>query len=104
MPAHRTTDPDTCTEKTDLEALGTELSTLGCKTVLTTGEGRKPRLDVINPLAPTISNHICAQADYFWWPTAEPVALRTAIPAAANLIAHALSINPARTPGRSPVA
>jgi hypothetical protein len=53
---------------------------------------------------PSTSKHVYAQADYFWWPTAQPIAPRTAIPAAANLIAHALSINPARTPGRSPAA
>jgi hypothetical protein len=44
-------------------------------------------------LAPAISKHICAQADYFWWPTrARPIAPRTAISAAANLIARALAI------------
>jgi hypothetical protein len=93
-------------EKDDLESLGTELSALGCKNILTTGEGRQPRLDVINPMAPTISRHLYAQADYFFWPTAEPIAPRTAIPAAATLIARtlALTASPARTSGRSPVA
>jgi hypothetical protein len=100
---------DIQSERADLETLGTELSALGCKTILTTGDGRQPRLDVINPLAPTISQHIRAQADYFFWPTtAEPIAPRTAIPAAANLIARALSITPTQAtpqpPGRSPAA
>jgi hypothetical protein len=102
----RTTD--TYTERADLEALGAELSALGCKTILTTGEGRQPRLDVLNPLAPAISRRIYAQADYFFWPGAEPIAPRTAVPAAANLIARALAATPtrtaARTPGRSPAA
>lgn len=96
------------TAATDLETLGDELSALGCKTVLTTGEGRQPRLDVLNPLAPALSKHICAQADYFFWPTADPIAPRTAIPAAANLIARALSIIPAPattgTPAGNPAA
>jgi hypothetical protein len=100
---------DTHTERADLEALGAELSALGCKTILTTGEGRQPRLDVLNPLAPAISRCIYAQADYFFWrTTAEPIAPRTAVPAAANLIARALAATPirtaARTPGRSPAA
>jgi hypothetical protein len=99
---------DTQAERDDLQSLGTELSALGCKTVLTTGEGRQPRLDVLNPLAPAISKHVYAQADYFFWPTAEPIAPRTAIPAAANLIAHALSAGPprsaTRTPRRGPAA
>ena len=82
------------TERADLESLGAELSALGCKTILTSGEGRQPRLDVLNPLAPAISKRIHAQADYFWWPNvAEPIAPRTAIPAAANLIARALVID-----------
>ena len=108
MPHHTDAD-DTHTERADLESLGAELSALGCKTILTTGEGRQPRLDVLNPLAPAIGKRIHAQADYFFsWPTAEPIAPRTAIPAAANLIAHALATTPtraaARTPGRSPAA
>jgi hypothetical protein len=107
MPAHGTT-ADSRTERADLESLGTELSALGCKTILTTGEGRQPRLDVLNPLAPTVCQHIRAQADYFFWPTAEPIAPRTAIPSAATLIAHALAISPSRdtprTPGRNSAA
>jgi hypothetical protein len=97
MSPHGTT-ADTRTEQADLESLGAELSALGCKTILTTGAGRQPRLDVLNPLAPTISRRIHAQADYFWWPTAEPIAARTAIPAAARRIARALSVS--LTPGR----
>jgi hypothetical protein len=96
MPASAEPVADIRAEQADLETLGAELSALGCKTILTTGEGRLPRLDVINPQAPTISKHIRARADYFWWPTAEPIAPRTAIPAAANLIAHALATTPRR--------
>jgi hypothetical protein len=96
---------DAQAERADLETLGDELSALGCKTILTTGEGRQPRLDVLNPLAPAISKRIHAQADYFFWPTAEPIAPRTAVPAAANLIARALAAQATpRTPGRSPAA
>lgn len=91
MPAPATPTSNIHPEQADLEALADELSALGCKTILTTGEGRQPCLDVLNPLAPALSKHIYAQADYFWWPTAQPIALRTAIPAAANLIAHALA-------------
>jgi hypothetical protein len=104
------TNAGTQAERDDLESLGTELSALGCKTILTTGEDRQPRLDVINPMAPTISRHLYAQADYFFWPTAEPIAPRTAIPAAASLIARTLAVaaTPTRpatsTSGRSPVA
>lgn len=98
----------TLAEQADLEILGTKLSALGGKTILTTGEGRQPHLDVLNPLAPTISKRIHAQADYFWWPTAEPIAPRTSIPTAASLIAGALALGPARpaarTPGKSPAA
>jgi hypothetical protein len=106
---HHTDTDDTRTERADLESLGAELSALGCKTILTTGEGRQPRLDVLNPLAPSISKRIHAQADYFFWPNADPIAPRAAIPAAANLIAHALAAtSPTRTtphtPRRSPVA
>jgi hypothetical protein len=109
MPAPAEPITDSQAAQADLESLGTELSALGCKTILTTGEGRSPRLDVLNPLAPTISKHIYAQADYFWWPTAEPIAPRTAIPAAANLVARALATigsarTASRTPGRTPVA
>jgi hypothetical protein len=78
---------------------------LGCKTILTTGEGRQPRLDVLNPLTPSVSRCVHAQADYFFWPSAEPIAPRTAVPAAANLIARALAAQATpRVPGRSPVA
>lgn len=105
MPQHTQTT-NTHTEQADLETLGSELSALGCKTILTTGEDRQPRLDVLNPLAPAISQHIHAQADYFFWPTAEPIAPRTAIPVAATRIAYALAISPtqatSRTPGRTP--
>lgn len=103
---HRSDATGTRTERADLEALGTELSALGCKTVLTAGEGRQPRLDVLNPLAPTLGRRIHAQADYFlWWPAAEPIAPRAAIPAAANLIARALSAGPTQTThGKSPAA
>ena len=83
-------EPSTQPEQADLETLGTALSAIGCKTILTTGEDRQPCLDVINPQARAASRRIYAQADYFWWPTAEPIALRTEIPAAANLIAAAL--------------
>lgn len=107
MPAHGTT-ADTRAERADLEDLGAELSALGCKTILTSGEGRQPRLDVLNPLAPTICQHVHAQADYFFWPTAEPIAPRTAIPSAASRIASALAIAPSRSaprsPGRTPAA
>jgi hypothetical protein len=90
------------TEQADLETLGAELSALGCKTVLTTGESRQPRLDVLNPLAPTLSRRIYAQADYFFWSSAEVIAPRTAI-AAASLIARALATSrrPAPPAGRT---
>jgi hypothetical protein len=92
------TTPETATgtqhEQADLEALATALSALGCKTILTTGENRQPHLDVLNPQAPTISRRIYAQADYFWWSTIEPIALRTAIPAAVSAIARALAATP----------
>jgi hypothetical protein len=101
-----TAHPDGATgpqsERADLEALGTALSALGGKTILTTGEGRQPRLDVVNPRARSISRRIHAQADYFWWPTAEPIALRAEIPAAATLIAAALGLTHA--PETSPAA
>jgi hypothetical protein len=84
-------------EVNDLKCLGAELSALGCKTILTTGEGRQPRLDVLNPQARTLSRRIHAQADYFFWgTTTEPIAPRTAIPAAANLIARTLATTPTR--------
>jgi hypothetical protein len=96
MPAPAGPTSDTHLEQADLKTLGDELSALGCKTILTTGEGRRPRLDVLNPLAPALSKHIYAQADYFWWPAAQPIAPRTAILAAANLIARALATTPGR--------
>jgi hypothetical protein len=87
-PGNMASDP----EQTDLETLGTALGLLGCKTILTTGQGRQPCLDVLNPQARTSSTRIRAQADYFWWPTAEPIALRSEILAAASHIADALGV------------
>jgi hypothetical protein len=103
MPAPAEPTTNAHTESADLELLATELSALGCKTILTTGEGRQPRLDVLNPLAPALSKNIYAQADYFFWPAAQPIAPHTAIPATANLIAHALATTPAtaRPPKRT---
>jgi hypothetical protein len=92
--------PDTTkahTEQADLETLGTELSALGCKTILITGDDRLPCLHVLNPQAPDISKHIYAQAEFFWWLPAQPIGPRTAIAATASLIADALSIAPTRT-------
>jgi hypothetical protein len=96
MPHHPDT-PDTHTARADLEALGTELSNLGGKTILVTGDNRLPCLHVVNPQAPSMTRRIYAQADFFWWPPAQPIGPRTAIPATAQQIARALSINPTRT-------
>jgi hypothetical protein len=84
--------PDTPTEPADLEALGTELSALGCKTILITGENRQPCLHVLNPQTPTITRRIYAQADFFWTPPAQPLGPRTAIPDTAQHIAHTLAL------------
>jgi hypothetical protein len=106
MPDHPETAA-TRAERADLETLGTQLSALGGKTILVTGEDRRPCLHVLNPLAPAISKRIYAQADFFWWPPAEPVGPRTAI-AAASVIARALAIGPTQTapqpPGRNTAA
>jgi hypothetical protein len=88
---------ETDADPADLEALGTELSALGCKTILITGEGRQACLHVLNPLAPAISKRIYAQADFFWWPPTQPIGPRTAIPATASVIARAISVSPTRT-------
>lgn len=55
---------------------------------------------MINPQARTLTRRIHAQADYFWWPTAEPIALRTEIPTAATLIADTLGLT--HTPETTP--
>lgn len=100
--------PDARTEQADLETLGTELSALGCKTILITGDDRLPCLHALNPQAPAISRRIYAQAGFFWWLAAQPIGPRTAIPAAATHIARALAITPtpttSPTPGRSTAA
>ncbi|HEY3732505.1 MAG TPA: hypothetical protein VGL63_01185 [Streptosporangiaceae bacterium] len=87
-----TTDADA--EITDLEKLATELGPRGCKTILTTRDGRIPQLDVLNPQAPALTCRIYAQADYFWWPHAEPIASRDDIHAAADAIARTLATSP----------
>ncbi|HEY3735794.1 MAG TPA: hypothetical protein VGL63_17965 [Streptosporangiaceae bacterium] len=91
---HSGSTADTQAEIADLEKLAGELGPRGCKTILTIRDGRLPHLDVLNPNVPTLDGRIYAQADHFWWSHAEPIALRTHIPAAADAIARALAANP----------
>jgi hypothetical protein len=88
MPAD--TDHDTAA----LEKLAAELGPLGCKTILVTGDGRLPRLDVLNPHAPALSGRIYAQADHYWWSHAERIASRDQVSTAAQAIARTLATTP----------
>ena len=90
---YRPETADTHAEQADLEALADELSTRGYKTVLVTGDGRLPCLDVLNPQAPALTERIYAQADSFWWPWAQVIASRDQPAAAAEAINRALHLH-----------
>ncbi|HEY3733218.1 MAG TPA: hypothetical protein VGL63_04815 [Streptosporangiaceae bacterium] len=85
-------------EQDDLAKLATALAPLGCKTILTTRDGRPPHLDALNPAA-ALSGRIYASASHFWWSHAGRIASRDQIPAAAQAIAAALAA-PGLTPAR----
>lgn len=78
-------------EQADLERLAAELKPHGCRTVLVTGEGRLPSLEVLNSRVPGLSGRVYASADDFWWGHAERIAPRDCIPAAAQAIASFLA-------------
>jgi hypothetical protein len=90
MPAQSSHDTGTQAEQDDLERLATALGPHGCKTILVTRDGRLPYLDVLNAQAPALSGRIYASADHYWWSTAEPIAPRDQIPAAAQAITRTL--------------
>jgi hypothetical protein len=92
MAAHPGHPTDTQAEQDDLDRLGAELVTRGYHAQLATPHGRLPYLDVRNPQAAVMSEHIYAQADAFFWPWAEPIAGRGQISAAADIITRVLRV------------
>jgi hypothetical protein len=82
---------DTQTTGTDdLTRLAAELSARGCKTVLSTGEGRQPRLDVSNPRAALLSETVYVADGAFCWSWQEPIAPVADVSTAAGILARVL--------------
>ena len=74
-----------------LEKLAAELGPRGYEVTLITAEGRRPTLAVRNPRAPLLSENVMADAEWFWWPWADRIALTTNVPAAAESVARVLA-------------
>jgi hypothetical protein len=75
-----------------LERLADELGTRGYAVTLITAEGRRPTLAVRNPAAPALSENVMADAEWFWWPWADRIALTADVPAAATTVARVLAV------------
>jgi hypothetical protein len=85
---HATDTQTTATD--DLTRLAAELSARGCKTVLTTGEARQPRLDVSNPRAALLAETVYVTDGSFCWSWQEPIAGVGEVDTAAGILARVL--------------
>jgi hypothetical protein len=74
-----------------LEKLAAELGTRGYEVSIIIAEGRRPTLAVRNPAAPMLSETVLADAEWFWWPWADRIALTADVPAAAESVARVLA-------------
>ena len=74
-----------------LEKLAAELGTRGYEVSIIIAEGRRPILAVRNPAAPMLSETVLADAEWFWWPWADRIALTADVPAAAETVARVLA-------------
>ena len=76
---------------TSLGRLAAELGPRGYNVTLIVAEGRRPTLAVRNPAAPMLSENVLADAEWFWWPWADRIALTADVPAAAESVARVLA-------------
>jgi serine/threonine-protein kinase RsbW len=84
---------------TDLEKLAAELSVHGLRTRLVAPPDKLAYLEVCAPPSPAAPERVYAQADWYFWPTAERIAARDDHPTAARTIAQALRAHPATGSG-----
>ena len=96
MPTHPRDDD---AGQADLETLAAELTAQGLRAQLITPPGRLPRLEICHPGAPLPQESVYAQADWYFWPTAERIAACDDVTTAARTITQAL-----RTDGGAPGA
>lgn len=79
-----------------LEGLAAELGKRGLKARLVTPNGRVPRLHVVNPAMPRMTEDVYVGRTqdglwWFWWPWAERIARGDELGEAAAIIARVLS-------------
>jgi hypothetical protein len=93
MPAPNASPGDTFSAEAALEALAAELDRRDFATTLTPGEGRRPRLTVMNRHA-QLTEDIYVDHRSYWWPWAQPIAAVGNPKAAATKISHVLRAAP----------
>jgi serine/threonine-protein kinase RsbW len=91
LPGHAHQDRESLV---DLEKLSAELGAHGLPTRLVTQPGKIPYLEVGAPHGPAAPERVYAQADWYFWPTAERIAARDDQATAARTIAHTLRTHP----------
>ncbi len=86
MPAH----PEDDDSQAELEKLAAELAARGLWAQLITPPGRLPHLEVCDIGKPMPPERVYAQADWYFWPTAERIAACDDVMTAARTIARVL--------------
>jgi hypothetical protein len=77
-----------------LEQLREELIARGFTVlVLPSDGGRMSYLEVSNPEAPRLAERVVANANGFWWPWAERIAVLDQVGPAARLVAQVLAVH-----------
>lgn len=82
---------------TDLEKLAAELSLHGLQARLVAPPDKLPYLEIHTPPSPAAPERVYAQADWYFWPTAERIAARDDRATAAHTIAR--TVRPQDGPG-----
>ncbi len=86
-PAHPEDDD---TGQAELETLAAELTGRGLRAKLITPQGRLPHLEICGLGKPMPPQRVYAQADWYFWPTAERIAASDDVTTAARTIARVL--------------